>query len=264
VPSTGVGGNETVEKSEESAVDVSLYKAAILDMDGVITKSAQVHRAAWKAMFDALLESRSSGTGDTFRPFSDDDYYLYVDGKPRYEGAQAFLESRGIQLPWGTPADAPDAETVCGLGNRKNEYFRRHLQQHGVEAYPSTVEFVSTFKRSGKPVAAVSASRNAKDILGAAHVYDLFDVVVDGMDSARLGLKGKPEPDIFLEAARQLGVDPARAILVEDAIAGVEAGRAGRFGLVVGIDRSGHGAELRTHGADIVVTDMSELEYEYS
>lgn len=246
----------------DNSIDLNLYWAAILDMDGVITRTARVHMAAWRSMFNEYLQDRTVRFHEKYRPFTDRDYYLYVDGKPRYEGALSFLKSRELELPRGKPEDAPGEETVCGLGNRKNEYFRRHLKEHGVERYESTIEFVEAFKHRGGHVGAVSASRNARDVLTAAKVYDLFDVVVDGVDAAERQLQGKPHPDIFLEAARQLRVKPAEAILVEDALAGVEAGRAGGFALVIGIDRSELGAELRRHGADLVVTDLRELDYD--
>jgi len=241
------------------AVDWNRYRAAILDMDGVITRSARTHLGAWTRLFDDYLKERSARSGEEFRPFTEEDYYRYVDGKPRYEGAESFLQSRGINLPFGEIADPPLKETVSGLGNRKNQYFLSHLKEHGVESYESTKEFIQWFKARGGLVAAISSSRNARAVLDAAGVTDIFDAIVDGVDSARLGLRGKPQPDIFLEAARQLGVEPAHAVVFEDAIAGVEAGRAGAFGLVVGVDRQGNNAGLKEGGADIVVRDVSDL-----
>ena len=241
------------------AVDWSRYRAAILDMDGVITRSARTHLGAWTRLFDDYLRERAERTGGEFRPFTEEDYYRYVDGKPRYEGAESFLQSRGINLAFGQPDDAPQVETVCGLGNRKNRYFLSHLKEHGVESYDSTKEFIKWFKGLGGRVAAISSSRNARAVLDAAGVTDMFDAIVDGVDSTKLNLKGKPQPDIFLEAARQLDVEPAHAVVFEDAIAGVEAGKAGAFGLVVGIDRQGNNTGLKEGGADIVVRDLSEL-----
>ncbi len=240
-------------------IDLNAYDAAVLDMDGVITQSARAHFKAWKNMFDDYLRERAErGDGD-FHPFTEEDYYDYVDGKPRFDGAQSFLDARGIDLPRGNPDDDPGEEIVCGLGNRKNELFLDHLEEHGTESYPHARAFVEEMKRRGKPVAAISSSRNAKAVLEAAGVLDLFDAIVDGVVSHEMGLEGKPAPDIFLEAARRLDVAPERSIVVEDARAGVEAGRAGGFGLVVGIDRSGENAGLAEHGADIVVEDLSHI-----
>ena len=241
-------------------IDLNRYQAVILDMDGVITRSARAHAASWKRMFDEYLQQRARREGNEYKPFDDkEDYYRYVDGKPRYEGAQSFLESRGISLAYGSPDDPPDRETVCGLGNRKNRYFLEYLSSHGVESYQSTVSFVKEMKQKRKRVAVISSSENAKAVLKAAGVLGLFHVIVDGVDSARLNLKGKPEPDIFLEAARRLKVSPGSAIVIEDAQSGVEAGKAGGFALVIGIDRSGQNTGLKSHGADIVVSDLSEI-----
>jgi len=241
-------------------MELDRYEAAILDMDGVITRTARAHAAAWKKMFDDYLRERSGSEGEDFIPFDDrDDYYRYVDGKPRYEGAQSFLQSRGIDIPFGSPDDPPDRETVCGLGNRKNNYFLAHIREEGVEVYASTVDFVKMIKSREKGVAAISSSRNARAVLDAAGVRELFPVIVDGMDMSEHNISGKPEPDIFLEAARRLGVAPENTIVIEDARSGVEAGRAGGFALVIGIDRSGRNAGLRSSGADIVVSDLSEI-----
>jgi trehalose 6-phosphate phosphatase len=251
-----------LEPTENIRIDLDKYEAAILDMDGVITKSARAHAASWKRMFDEYLRERAGRSGEKFRPFSDEDYYRYVDGKPRYEGAESFLVSREISLPFGKPDDPPGKETVCGLGNRKNRYYLEHLKKYGVESYQSTIDFVKELKARNKRIAVISASRNAKAVLEAAGARDLFHVVVDGVEAARHDLKGKPEPDIFLEAARRLEVEPERAMVIEDAQSGVEAGRAGGFALVVGIDRSGQNRELKSHGADMVLRDLSEIEYE--
>lgn len=233
------------------------YKAVILDMDGVITQTARVHARAWKTVFDEFLEKRQ---GKSYQPFDrDHDYRQYVDGKPRYDGVRSFLASRGIELPEGREDDKPDRETVCGLGNRKNELFQEVLQRDGVLAYEDAVEQIDKWKGAGLKVAVISSSRNCEEILKAANLLDVFDAKVDGKDSDRLGLKGKPEPDIFLHAAEQLGVDSWEAVVIEDAIAGVEAGRNGRFGLVVGVARDGEGSDLQQAGADRIVRDLREL-----
>lgn len=233
--------------------------AVIFDMDGVITDTAGAHAESWAAMFNDYLAARADEHGGSYRRFTEADYLRYVDGKPRYEGVRSFLESRGIDLPEGTPDDDPSAETVCGLGNRKNVRFLEGLQQVGADAYPSTIRVVEELNDGGIAVALITSSRNADEILDSSGVADLFNVKVDGNDSAELGLAGKPEPDIFLEAARRLGVAPERAAVVEDARAGVEAGRRGGFGLVVGVDRVGQAEELAESGADIVVSDMEEF-----
>lgn len=248
-----------MEKSKGVRIDLDKYEAAILDMDGVITRSARAHAAAWKRMFDDYLRERAGRQGDRYIPFNDEDYYRYVDGKPRYEGARSFLESRGISLPYGSPDDHPGKETICGLGNRKNRYFLEYLKENGVESYQSTTDFVQDLKARKKRVAVISSSRNAKEVLEAAGVRDLFHVVVDGVDAAERQLKGKPEPDIFLEAARLLDVSPERTIIIEDALSGVSAGKDGGFALVIGINRSGQNTELKSHGADIVIGDLSEI-----
>jgi trehalose 6-phosphate phosphatase len=248
-----------LEKSGRVRIDLGKYDAAILDMDGVITRSAGTHLASWKQMFDEFLRERADRQGEKSVPFTDEDYYRYVDGKPRYDGAQSFLNSRGISLPYGSPDDPPGKETVCGLGNRKNQYFLEYLKKNGVESYQSTKDFIRDLKAGNKRVAVISSSRNAKEVLEAAGVNDLFHVVVDGVVSAELHLKGKPAPDIFLEAAKRLGVSPGRSIVIEDALSGVEAGKAGDFALVIGIDRSGQNTALKDHGADIVVRDLSEV-----
>lgn len=251
-----------MKKQKNPRIELGKYDAAILDMDGVITRSAQAHMASWERMFDKYLREKAGDRQSKFTPFTEKDYYMYVDGKPRYEGAQSFLESRGISIPLGNPNDLPGKETVCGLGNLKNRYFLEYLKENGAESYQSTIEFVNELKAKDRRVAVISSSRNAKAVLKAAGVSDLFHVVVDGVDAARRHLKGKPEPDIFLEAAKQLKVSPDKAIIVEDAISGVEAGRAGGFGLVIGINRSGQNTELKSRGADIVVADLSEIRSE--
>jgi beta-phosphoglucomutase family hydrolase len=231
-------------------------RACLFDLDGVLTKTALVHAAAWKEMFDDFLRTRE---GPGFVPFGDEDYNEYVDGKPRYDGVRSFLASRGIELPEGSPDDPPGAETVQGLGNRKNELVLAKIRQDGVERYEGSVRYVEAARDAGLHRAVVSASANCHDVLSAARIDGLFEVVVDGVVAEREHLAGKPAPDTFLAAARKLGIDEAAAAVFEDAIAGVEAGRAGKFGFVVGVDRVGHADALRAHGADVVVSDLEEL-----
>ena len=234
--------------------------AVIFDTDGVITQTAGTHAKAWKRMFDAFLRDRSRREGVPFLPFDPDtDYRLYLDGKQRYDGVQSFLGSRGISLPFGGMDDPPDRNTVCGLGNRKNDYFLDELSNHGVKAYETSLEFIRVLRARGVRTAIISASRNCAQVLEAAGVGNIFDAKVDGIDAEKLGLAGKPDPAIFIEAARRLGVQPSHAAVIEDAIAGVEAGRRGGFGLVVGVDRTGHGDQLGEKGADLVVQDLAEI-----
>jgi alpha,alpha-trehalase len=233
--------------------------AVVFDTDGVLTDTARVHAAAWAQLFDAYLEARAARLGERCRPFTPADYRRLVDGRPRYDGVAAFLEDRGIALPMGDPADPPGLETVCGLGNAKDRRFAARLRRHGAKAFPSSAALVRRLRTAGVWTAAVSASRNMATVLASAGLHGLFDAEVDGVEAARLGLAGKPDPALFLEAARRLGVAPARAAVVEDAIAGVEAGRRGGFGLVVGVDRAGQAAALAEHGADVVVADLGQL-----
>ncbi len=234
--------------------------ALLVDLDGVLTKTAVVHAAAWKQLFDEFFARRSEREHRPFEPFDVvRDYRAYVDGKPRYDGVQSVLASRGISLPYGSPDDPPDAETVCGLGNRKNAYFNRRLAEAGVEVYPDTVALLAAARKQGVRLAVVSSSENCEAVVRAAGLEGWFDVRVDGVDLARLGLRGKPAPDMFREAAARLGVEPKRAAVLEDAVAGVEAGHRGGFGLVVGVDRGGHSDELRRNGADIALSDLRDL-----
>ncbi len=235
--------------------------AAVLDLDGVITFTARVHAAAWKQLFDDYLRSREQRFGEPFRAFdADSDYRAYVDGKPRYDGVQSFLESRHIALPWGTPSDNPNLETVCGLGNRKNELFNAKIREMGVDVDQEAVRFVRELRERGVRVGLASSSKNAIPILQSVGLDDLFEQIVDGLVSERLGLRGKPEPDIFLTCLQKLGrIPPSRAMVVEDAISGVEAGRLGGFGLVLGVDRHGEAESLRDHGADWVIQDFREI-----
>jgi trehalose-phosphatase len=243
------------ETDRSTPVDLSGIQACICDLDGVLTDTAATHRRAWKHMFDAFLRER---LGDGFQPFTEDDYRRYVDGKPRYDGAQSFLDSRDIELPRGDPDDPPDRDTVCGLGNRKNRYFHELLESEGVDRIEPSIAWVREAKRRGFPLAVVTSSRNGGRVLDAAGIQDLFQARVDGKVGQELALPGKPDPAYFLEAARRLGVEPESAAVVEDAEAGVEAGRRGGFGLVVGIADEG-ADRLREAGADVVVKDLSEL-----
>lgn len=234
-------------------------RALLFDLDGVLTKTADLHAAAWAEMFDAFLRRRSATDGTVFEPFSLDDYAAYVDGRLRQDGVRTFLASRGIGLPEGDPSDEPGAETVHGLGNRKNDLLLEVLQRDGVARYEGSVAFAESARAAGYRTAVVSASRNCRALLQAAGIADLFEVRVDGEVAAERGLPGKPAPDTFLAAAEALDCPPSSAAVIEDAIAGVEAGRAGRFGWVVGVDRAGYAAELRAAGADLVVKDLGEL-----
>ncbi len=234
-------------------------KAVLFDLDGVVTRTAHVHARAWQQLFDEFLASQT-GEPERLRPFRlPEDYLAYIDGKPRYEGVQSFLLARGINLPWGEPGDPPDAATVCGLGNRKNRIFRRVLEEQGVEVFESTVALIRALRSEGIGTACVSSSKNCMAVLERAGLTDLFDVIFDGRDLERERLRGKPHPDAYLQAAARLGVAPAEAAVVEDAIAGVAAGRAGRFGLVIGVDRGIGRAALTAAGADVVVGDLDEL-----
>jgi HAD superfamily hydrolase (TIGR01509 family) len=226
----------------------------------VLTQTAKLHATAWKQMFDDFLRDRAGLTGEAFRPFDrPTDYDEYVDGKPRLDGVRSFLDSRGIDLPLGSAADPPDAETLHGLGVRKNELVLALIRNQGVEAYEGSIRFVEAARDAGFRRAVVSASTNCRDVLVAAGIEHLFEVRIDGVVAERDGLAGKPAPDTFLAAARAFGVEPGAAAVFEDALAGVEAGRAGRFGWVVGVDRSGQADALRRRGADVVVRDLAEL-----
>ena len=237
--------------------------AVIFDLDGVVTQTARVHAAAWKEMFDGFLRARG-GDGDVDLFDQIDEYRRYVDGKPRYDGVRSFLAARGLALPYGDPSDPPKRETICGLGNRKNRIFLKRLERDGVDVYGSTVRVIGELRRRGVKIGVVSASKNCSQVLAGAGLASLFDAQVDGIEAARLGLQGKPAPDTFLEAARRLSASPERAAVVEDAVAGVEAGHRGGFGLVIGVDRAGQATALREHGADLVVQDMDEVPLEHT
>jgi beta-phosphoglucomutase family hydrolase len=234
--------------------------ACLFDLDGVLTQTAKVHAAAWKEMFDGYLRQRASREGAEFAPFDPvADYDEYVDGKPRYDGVASFLESRGIDLPQGTPDDPPGSETVDGLGNRKNEIVLKLIHDDGVRPYEGSVRYVKAARGAGLRRVVVSSSTNCRDVLLAAGILDLFEEIVDGHVTEREGLKGKPAPDTFLAGARTVGVEPPAAAVFEDALAGVQAGHAGGFGIVIGVDRVGQADALRSHGADVVVKDLAEL-----
>jgi beta-phosphoglucomutase family hydrolase len=236
------------------------YDAVLLDLDGVITDTASIHAACWKQMFDEYLHKRAAQRGEAFRPFDiATDYVLYVDGKPRYDGVRDFLTSRGIQLPEGTPDDPPQAETVDGLGNRKNDLVNKIIEEKGVEPYEGSVELIRQLRDRGFKIAVVTSSQNCTAVLKAAKLDGFFDAQVDGNVIHAQHLAGKPAPDSYLMAAKLLGVEPARAVVIEDALSGVEAGSNGKFGLVVGVARKGNADELRRHGANLVVNDLGEL-----
>ena len=240
-------------------VDADRFDAVLFDLDGVITDTAKVHSAAWAQMFDEFLQARAEAEGGAFVPFTPEDYLHYVDGKPRYDGVRDFLTSRGITLPEGSPESPPEEESVGGLGNRKNVLMRTHLAEHGVEVFDGTIRWMDTLVADGIHIAVVSSSRDTTLVLQAAGLSDRFEAQVDGLIRAELGLAGKPAPDTYLEAARRLGVGADRAVVVEDAISGVQAGHAGDFGLVIGVDRTGIADALHENGADVVVADLGEL-----
>jgi beta-phosphoglucomutase family hydrolase len=241
-----------------------LFDAVIFDMDGVVTQTAKTHAAVWKQMFDEYLQKLGSSDNGQYRPFAiETDYFRYVDGKPRYEGIQSFLESRGIHLPpWGNPKDPPDRNTICGLGNRKNLLFNDYIKEHGVEVYQSTIDLIHSLKSLSFRTAVVTSSKNCNTVLEAAGIRHLFDTKVDGLDAERLELGGKPQPDIFIHAARNLDVYPMRAVVVEDAIAGVRAAKQGCFGCIIGVDRDDQADALGDSGADVTVKDLSEISVE--
>ena len=234
--------------------------ACLFDLDGVLTQTALVHNAAWKQTFDAFLETWSTQHGQPFVPFdSGADYHQYVDGRPRADGVRTFLASRSITLPEGTPDDGPDAETVNGIGNRKNELVLQKIKEGAVQVYPGSVDYLHAVRDAGLRRAVVSASANCADVLKAADIADLLEVRVDGLTARAEQLPGKPAPDTFRYAAKLLGVEPEQCAVFEDALAGVAAGKAGGFGIVIGVDRVGQADALRAHGADIVVQDLAEL-----
>jgi beta-phosphoglucomutase family hydrolase len=245
-------------KSE--AVSPDRFDAVLFDLDGVITDTAKLHASCWKKAFDAFLKKKADEKGEPFKPFDlVADYEEYVDGKPRYDGVQSFLDSRGIDLPYGDPKDSSDKETVCGLGNLKDELFEKDLKSDGVDVFDGTVAWVRRLLEMGIKTAVVSSSKHCKPVLEVAGISDLFQARVDGNVAEESHLNGKPAPDTYLKAAGMLAVQPGRAVVVEDAISGVQAGRNGKFGLVIGVDRQGDADALRENGADLVVTDLGNL-----
>jgi beta-phosphoglucomutase family hydrolase len=235
-------------------------KACLFDLDGVLTSTAEVHKAAWTKTFNAFLRDHAAASGEPYRPFDPvGDYQRYVDGMARADGVRRFLDSRGISLPEGSHDDPGSADTVNGIGNRKNVLLLEQLRERGVTPYAGSVTYLRATAEAGLRRAVVSASANCREVVEAAGIADLLEVRVDGVVARRDGLRGKPHPDTFLAAAEQLGAEPATAAVFEDALAGVEAGRTGRFGFVVGVDRVGQADALRQHGADIVIRDLAEL-----
>lgn len=230
------------------------FDAVLFDLDGVLTPTAEVHMHAWQTMFDELFAAWRISP-----PYTDDDYYAYVDGKKRYDGVAGLLRSRDVEVPWGEPSDDPSADTVCGIGNRKNDVFMRVLERDGIAPYPGSLAVLDALDASGMPVAVVSSSKNALPVLDAAGIRARFPVVVDGVVAEEQDLPSKPAPDVFLEGARELGVEPARAVVVEDALSGVASGAAGGFGLIIGVDRGAGADALRAAGAHLIVNDLAEL-----
>ena len=234
--------------------DLTTFDAVLFDLDGVLTPTAEVHMHAWRTMFEELFSAWGIQP-----PYEERDYFEYLDGKKRYDGVASLLRSRDVEVHWGDPADPPEADTVCGIGNRKNEVFARVLRSDGIAAYPGSLALLDALAAAGTPVAVVSSSKNAEEVLQVAGLRERFPVVMDGVIAERDHLASKPAPDVFLEAARMLQVDPARSVAVEDALSGVRSAAAGGFALVVGVDRGVGGEDLRTAGADVVVRDLEEL-----
>jgi alpha,alpha-trehalase len=241
-------------------ISASRYDAWLFDLDGVVTDTARVHGAAWKKTFDEYLEKVAERDGVPFVPFEiNPDYFEYVDGKPRYDGVDSFLRGRSIELPWGTPDDPPDEETVCGIGNEKNLLFNEILEKRGADIFDSTVSLIRELRRRGLKLAVVTSSKNCTTILKVAELSDLFDVQIDGVVAETEGIPGKPNPDMYLEAAKRLGVAIDHCVVIEDAVSGIQAGRAGNSGLVIGIARHDTPDVLLANGADFVVGDMAEI-----
>jgi len=235
-------------------------RGVVFDLDGVVTDTARLHQDAWESMFNEFLKKWSEREGKPYVPFDPDkDYHAYVDGKPRFEGVASFLESRGIDLPRGSEDDPPEAWTVCGLGNKKNEAFQEVLRRQGPERYDTSITFIKNLRAAGLKTGVASSSRNCSAVLELAGISDLFDAQVDGVVSKQLGLAGKPEPDIFIRAAKEMGFSPDCGVVVEDAISGVQAGADGGFGLTIGVARSVAPDLLREAGADVVVRDLEEI-----
>ncbi|MEZ3162089.1 beta-phosphoglucomutase family hydrolase [Microbacterium sp. BWT-B31] len=238
----------------EPLPDLSAYEAVLFDLDGVLTPTAEVHMHAWRTMFQQLFADWGIEP-----PYTDDDYFAYLDGKKRYDGVASLLHSRSVEVPWGEPSDPVTDDTVCGIGNRKNVVFERVLREEGIAPYPGSLALIDRLRDAGTPIAVVSSSKNAAEVLDVAGIRDRFAVVMDGVIAERDHLRSKPAPDVFVEAARLLGVDPARAAAVEDAISGVASAAAGGFALVVGVDRGVGEQALREAGAHLVVNDLEEF-----
>jgi beta-phosphoglucomutase family hydrolase len=236
----------------EQLPDLTAYDAVLFDLDGVLTPTAEVHMHAWRTMFEQLFAQ-----WDIRPPYSDEDYFAHLDGKKRYDGVASLLRSRDVEVPWGEPSDPPSADTVCGIGNRKNEVFAAILRAEGIAPYPGSLRLVEKLQAAGIPIAVVSSSKNAEEVLQAAGIRDRFPVVMDGVIAERDHLQSKPAPDVFVEAARMLQVEPARSVAVEDALSGVQSAAAGGFAVVVGVDRGAGAQALRDAGATIVVDDLS-------
>jgi alpha,alpha-trehalase len=252
--------DETTMAMPEPSLNRQLFDAVLFDLDGVLTDTASIHAVCWKKLFDDFLSRHAEASGEPFQPFDvKSDYAAHVDGKPRYDGVRDFLGSRGITLAEGSSADPPGDNTVQALGNHKDAFFDDALESQGVEVFQSSVDLVKQLRHDGMKTAVVSASRHCAEVLDAAGIADLFDTRVDGNTIEALGIVGKPAPDSFLEAARELGAEPSRAVVVEDAISGVQSGRAGGFGLVVGVARKDNARELMANGADMTVADLEEL-----
>ncbi len=232
--------------------DLSSYDGVLFDLDGVLTPTAEVHMHAWRTMFTDLFSAWGISP-----EYTDDDYYRYLDGKQRYDGVASLLRSRDVEIPWGDPSDPPSADTVCGVGNRKNEVFAAVLREDGIAPYPGSLALLERLRAAGTPLGVVSSSKNAEEVLAAAGIRDFFRIVMDGVVAAREGLRSKPEPDMFAEGARLLGVDPARSAAVEDAHSGVQSASAAGFALVVGVDRGAGAQTLLDLGADLVVNDLA-------
>ena len=240
--------------AHDSLPDLTSYDAVLFDLDGVLTPTAEVHMHAWQTMFEELF-----ATWDITPPYTERDYFDYLDGKKRYDGVASLLRSRDIEVPWGHPSDPLEADTVCGIGNRKNAVFERVLREEGIAPYPGSLALLDELAAAHTPVAVVSSSKNAEEVLRVAGLYDRFAVVMDGVIAERDDLASKPAPDVFVEAARMLGADPARSVAVEDALSGVQSAVAGGFGLVVGVDRGVGSDVLREAGAHVVVADLEEF-----
>lgn len=254
--------NDTISQQHDEQVTITagVFRAAIFDLDGVVTQTARLHARAWKEAFDTFLETHSQKTREPFRPFNvATDYPRYVDGKPRYQGVESFLASRGIALPWGDPDDPPGTNTITGLGNQKNEIYLDLLRQEGADVYETSIDLIRQLKMQGFRVGVVTSSKNGRTVLETTQLTPLFDVVVDGVDAERLNLRGKPHPDVFLLASEKLGELPEATLCFEDAASGIEACHRGGFGYIIGVDRHNQAEALKSHGAHRVISDLSRV-----